>query len=105
MSIKHCYCWRLGIESFLYLKNIYKSDRIICALIDNSQEAGKSTLIGVLCTGKLDNGKGLARTQVFRHNHEIETGRTSCISHHLLHFDDNGQVWNWNPAAIFNVYL
>ena len=60
--------------------------------INISQEAGKSTLIGVLCTGKLDNGKGLARTQVFRHNHEIETGRTSCISHHLLHFDDKGQV-------------
>jgi GTPase len=42
--------------------------------------AGKSTLIGVLISGKKDNGKGLARTKVFRHKHEILDGRTSSIS-------------------------
>ena len=29
--------------------------------------AGKSTLIGVLLSGKLDNGKGLSRTHVNYH--------------------------------------
>lgn len=42
--------------------------------------AGKSTLIGVLISGKRDNGKGQARTYVFRHKHEILDGRTSSIS-------------------------
>ena len=55
-------------------------------------DSGKSTLIGVLSSGQLDNGKGLARTQVHTHNHEVETGRTSCISHHSLHFNRDGEV-------------
>lgn len=54
--------------------------------------SGKSSMIGVLCTGQLDNGKGLARTQVLTHNHEVESGRTSCISHHSLHFNKDGEV-------------
>jgi GTPase len=44
------------------------------------EAAGKSTLIGVLISGKRDNGKGLARTNVFRHKHEILAGRTSSVS-------------------------
>lgn len=55
-------------------------------------DSGKSTMIGVLCTGHLDNGKGLARTKVLTHNHEVETGLTSCISHHSLHFSGEGEV-------------
>jgi len=43
-------------------------------------DAGKSSLIGVLTTGELDNGRGLARNRVLLHNHEIETGRTSSIT-------------------------
>lgn len=31
----------------------------------------------------LDNGKGLARTNVFRHKHEILCGKTSSISHQV----------------------
>lgn len=42
--------------------------------------AGKSTLVSVLTRGLSDNGRGLARMQVFRHNHEVFNGRTSSIS-------------------------
>ncbi len=45
-----------------------------------SEGAGKSTLVGVLISGKNDNGSGSARTNVFRHKHEILDGRTSSIS-------------------------
>lgn len=55
-------------------------------------DSGKSTLIGVLCSGKPDNGRGLARTRVFTHNHEVLSGRTSCISHNLIHFGKSGEV-------------
>jgi len=47
-------------------------------------DAGKSTLLGVLKSGSLDNGRGSARECIFKHPHEIETGRTSSVSHHYL---------------------
>lgn len=40
-------------------------------------DAGKSTLLGVLTHGELDNGRGHARQRLFRHKHEMESGRTS----------------------------
>jgi GTPase len=48
-------------------------------------DSGKSTLVAVLthgCDGRplLDNCRGSARMAVFRHKHEIESGRTSSIS-------------------------
>jgi len=44
-------------------------------------DTGKSTLVAVLTQGAdgrplLDNGRGSARMPVFRHKHEIESGRT-----------------------------
>lgn len=47
-------------------------------------ESGKSTLIGVLTRGYLDDGCGLARMQVCRHLHELENGCTSSISEHMI---------------------
>ncbi len=42
-------------------------------------DAGKSTLVGVLTSGELDNGRGKARLNLFRHSHEILSGRTSSV--------------------------
>lgn len=58
-------------------------------------QAGKSTLLGVLTQGELDNGRGSARLNMFRHLHEIHSGRTSCISHESLGFDTLGNVINY----------
>lgn len=55
-------------------------------------EGGKSTLLGVLTQGELDNGRGRARLNLFRHLHEIQSGRTSSISHEILGFDAKGTV-------------
>lgn len=60
-----------------------------------SVNAGKSTLLGVLTQGELDNGRGRARLNMFRHMHEIQSGRTSCISHETLGFDQIGNVINY----------
>lgn len=59
------------------------------AVLGNA-DAGKSTLLGVLTQGSLDNGRGRARLNMFRHLHEIQSGRTSSISHEILGF--NSQV-------------
>uniref|UniRef100_A0A672MDD9 Tr-type G domain-containing protein n=1 Tax=Sinocyclocheilus grahami TaxID=75366 RepID=A0A672MDD9_SINGR len=55
-------------------------------------DSGKSTLLGVLTQGELDNGRGRARLNLFRHLHEIQTGRTSSISIEILGFDSRGEV-------------
>lgn len=55
-------------------------------------DSGKSTLLGVLTQGELDNGRGRARLNLFRHLHEIQSGRTSSISFEILGFNSKGEV-------------
>lgn len=50
-------------------------------------EVGKSTLIGVLASGVLDNGQGSMRLSLLRHRHEVISGRTSSLSVEFLPFD------------------
>lgn len=61
-------------------------------------DSGKSTLLGVLTQGELDNGRGRARLNLFRHLHEIQTGRTSSISFEILGFDSKGEVVNYSES-------
>lgn len=62
-------------------------------------DVGKSTLLGVLTQGELDNGRGRARLNLFRHLHEIQSGRTSSISYEILGFDGKGQVVNYSACG------
>ncbi|KAF4093374.1 hypothetical protein AMELA_G00001420 [Ameiurus melas] len=61
-------------------------------------DSGKSTLLGVLTQGELDNGRGRARLNLFRHLHEIQTGRTSSISFEILGFNSKGEVVNYSES-------
>jgi GTPase len=54
-------------------------------------DSGKSTLVGVLTGGDLDNGRGVARERVFGHAHEAVSGRTSAVTMHLMGFDAQGE--------------
>jgi GTPase len=49
-------------------------------------------MLGVLVKGDLDDGRGKARVNLFRHKHEIETGRTSSVSMEIMGFDSKGDV-------------
>ena len=49
---------------------------VVCGPVD----AGKSSLIGVLKNGILDDGRGSSRKTVLKHYHELTTGRTSNIT-------------------------
>ncbi|KAI4858935.1 P-loop containing nucleoside triphosphate hydrolase protein [Hypoxylon rubiginosum] len=55
-------------------------------------DAGKSSMLGVLVKGDLDDGRGKARVNLFRHKHEIETGRTSSVGMEIMGFDTMGKV-------------
>jgi len=57
-------------------------------------DAGKSTLLGVLTHAELDNGRGYARQKLFRHKHEMESGRTSSVGNDILGFDSRGCIVN-----------
>jgi GTPase len=64
-----------------------------------SADAGKSTLLGVLTQGQLDNGRGRARLNMFRHLHEVQSGRTSSISHEILGFDTQVSTYSVSYKA------
>tara|TARA_A100001011_G_scaffold394642_1_gene487538 strand:- start:5200 stop:6810 length:1611 start_codon:yes stop_codon:yes gene_type:complete len=59
--------------------------------IAGSVDSGKSSLLGVLTSGKPDNGRGSARLSVFNFSHEMESGRTSSIGHHIVGYDKIGK--------------
>eukprot|EP00035_Acanthoeca_spectabilis_P022042 m.441661 g.441661 ORF g.441661 m.441661 type:complete len:575 (-) comp18690_c0_seq1:1374-3098(-) len=68
--------------------------RDIRVAVVGNVDAGKSTLLGVLTHGELDNGRGKSRQRLFRHAHEAESGRTSSVSHDILGFSSSGEVVN-----------
>ena len=61
------------------------------AMIGNV-DSGKSTLIGVLTSASLDDGRGLARSLVLRHRHEQENGRTSAVTVEIMGYKGDSQV-------------
>ena len=62
-------------------------------------DAGKSTMLGVLVKGGLDDGRGKARVNLFRHKHEIESGRTSSVGMEIMGFDSKSDVVVSNTAG------
>ncbi|TYZ62645.1 hypothetical protein PybrP1_006737 [[Pythium] brassicae (nom. inval.)] len=54
-------------------------------------DSGKSSLIGTLIKGDLDDGRGLSRRAIFRHKHEEDSGRTSSVATAYMGFDADGE--------------
>jgi GTPase len=67
------------------------SARNIRVAVVGNVDAGKSTLIGTLTTSSLDDGRGKSRTSIMKHRHEIESGRTSTATTHLMGFRSTGE--------------
>ncbi|KAF1810581.1 hypothetical protein P152DRAFT_89640 [Eremomyces bilateralis CBS 781.70] len=51
--------------------------------------SGKSSLLGTLTTGTLDNGRGKSRLSLLKHRHEIESGMTSSLTQELIGYRDD----------------
>ncbi|RLE51294.1 MAG: elongation factor 1-alpha [Candidatus Methanomethylicota archaeon] len=69
---------------------------------------GKTTTVGVLVTGELDDGDGAVMSKVARYKHEIQMRRTSSVAERLLGFDDEGRVVNYmltSPLDEASVFL
>lgn len=70
-----------------------------------SVNAGKSTLVGVLTSGMLDNGGGSARMSVLRHKHEKEKGQTSSIATQYIEFPEENKYYTFVDMAGHERYL
>ncbi|KAM9434096.1 GTP-binding protein 1 isoform 2-T3 [Clarias gariepinus] len=83
------------VRDYLIRRRVGEADflEVRVAVVGNV-DAGKSTLLGVLTHGELDNGRGFARQKLFRHKHELESGRTSSVGNDILGFDRKGHVVN-----------
>ncbi|WVQ98999.1 hypothetical protein IAU59_006131 [Kwoniella sp. CBS 9459] len=79
-------CWSVRLTP----RGVEEIMEVRVAVVGNV-DAGKSTTLGVLTRGGLDDGRGKARVALFRHPHEIETGRTSSVGGEILGFSSTGQ--------------
>ena len=66
-------------------------EEIRVAVLGNVDSA-KSTLISTITNKILDDGRGLARSKIFKHKHEKETGRTSSISFRYMKINDKKYI-------------
>lgn len=78
------------------------SKRNIRVAVVGNVDAGKSTLIGTLTSSCLDDGRGSSRTSIMKHRHEIESGRTSTASTHLMGFRSSGEAIGSKDAVRAN---
>ncbi|GAA5887895.1 hypothetical protein JCM6882_000789 [Rhodosporidiobolus microsporus] len=86
--------WRAKAVRLLVRKKPEGAEQLIetrVAVVGNV-DAGKSSLLGVLTRGHLDDGRGRARVALFRHKHEQETGRTSSAGNEILGFTPAGET-------------
>ena len=84
------------IGEFLIRENDKNNYLDIKIGVAGNVDSGKSTTIGTLTKGILDDGRGKARVHVFNYKHEIVTGRTSSIGHQIMGYDNNGNIINSN---------
>lgn len=61
--------------------------------------SGKSSLLGTLSTGTLDNGRGKSRLSLLKHRHEVLSGVTSSIAQELIGYK-NKSIINFSQANI-----
>ena len=66
-----------------------REDNDVRIAVIGNVDSGKSTLVGVLTKGIMDDGRGSARTKVFNFSHEAQNGRTSSIGQEIMGFDDH----------------
>lgn len=79
----------------LLRRNVNKDDFVeVRVATTGNVDSGKSTCLGVLTHRKLDDGAGLSRKHILKHNHEQARGQTSSVTHNIMGFDAMGNIVN-----------
>lgn len=70
-----------GVISEVHVRRAAEDQQFVDvrAVVLGDSGGGKSTVIACLASGRHDNGRGSARLDLFRHNHEVVTGRTATM--------------------------
>ena len=63
-------------------------------ILHGDTACGKTSLLGVLLSGNLDDGKGLSRMNMLKNKHEILSGKTEKITLNMIGLDSNGAIIN-----------
>ncbi|KAI9276296.1 P-loop containing nucleoside triphosphate hydrolase protein [Sporodiniella umbellata] len=116
VSTKEIHLNQLNLKTVVLPGNRKIAEVVIKKRLDDSKEgrhfidlrivlvgalgAGKSTLLGHLCHGAKDNGRGKARLNLLRHRHELESGRSSSISHEIIGYDFEGSLVNYASTNV-----
>lgn len=61
--------------------------------------SGKSSLLGTLSTGTLDNGRGKSRLSLLKHRHEVVSGVTSSIAQEIIGYKDH-RIMNFSQVNV-----
>ena len=81
-------------NKYLIRKEMKDEDYIdlkIC--VSGNVDSGKSTTIGVLTSGELDNGRGKTRSNIFNYPHERESGRSSSVALEIMGYKSDGSIY------------
>ena len=85
-------------EKFFYeylVRPNFNNDIIdINTCILGNVDSGKSTFLSVLLSNIADDGRGTARQKIFRHVHEMHSGRSSTESTKILGIRSDGKITN-----------
>ena len=80
--------------------NYVISNEIKVGLLGSSNN-GKSSFLGVLTFDIKDDGHGLARSNILRHDHEKQNGMTSSIKYEIIGYTDDEYI-NYNSSFIYS---
>ncbi|RWA13391.1 hypothetical protein EKO27_g1748 [Xylaria grammica] len=61
--------------------------------------SGKTTILGTLANGTLDDGRGRSRSYLLKHRHEVASGRTSSVAQELIGYEGRS-VFNYTCMDI-----
>ncbi|ORY62185.1 elongation factor Tu GTP binding domain-containing protein [Pseudomassariella vexata] len=75
-----------------------KTEQLRVSLIGPTT-SGKTTLLGTLANGTLDNGRGSSRIDLLKHRHERVSGQTSSVAQELIGYKDN-RIFNYVGMGI-----
>lgn len=70
--------------------------------IAGASGAGKSSLLGILSTSALDNGRGKSRLSLLRHRHEIASGVTSSVAQELVGYSSDSSTLAKSTPDVIN---
>eukprot|EP00834_Sanchytrium_tribonematis_P000255 NODE_5_length_72347_cov_1.339331.p23 type:complete len:339 gc:universal NODE_5_length_72347_cov_1.339331:37363-38379(+) len=82
---------RFAIEVLVRQRNKVLCPEIRCSMF-GKKGAGKTSLLGYLANGELDDGNGSTRLNILRHRHEVETGITSSLTQKSIGFSSTGAI-------------